>query len=91
MFLFSVLKNIFSFCDWLGRGDCFGKEAVDVLDFFFFFLRTINFHILDIWGILRMRRNCMLSQKNILPTSPRLTCFLPAPDRLNEPLSPKGD
>lgn len=31
----------------------------------------------------------MLSQKIILPTSSRLTCFLPAPDMLNEPLLPK--
>lgn len=31
----------------------------------------------------------MLSQKIFFPTSSRLTCFLPAPDGLNEPFSPK--
>lgn len=33
---FPVFKNTFSFCDWLEKGDCFGKEAVMLLlDSFF--------------------------------------------------------
>lgn len=37
----------------------FDIKAVDVLScFFFFFFRAIKFYILDIWDILRERRNC---------------------------------